>query len=446
MTKVSTRSKKKPLTAEKATDIYTDYRFFGLEFQGLNRDNSGMGYTRQAVSGFGWQTIVTFGAAAITALKLALLARILDQRDFGLFAYVAIALGLAEAITQTGVNVTILQARESVKYFVNTAWVIAIIRGIIIGIVMLLMGLGMSQFYTEPSLKILISLAAFVPIIKGFINPAIITLHKELRFFRDSVYRFSLLFVEAVLAIILALQWHSVYALVFAAIGAAIFEVIISFIFFKVRPVFEYIPSRAKSIFVNARGLSISAALSYISENIDDLILGRILGTAPLGLYHTSYSLSHKATQGFAQSLNHSALPVFAKMKNDIPRLRKAFWKSMTGLGVLLVTALIPLILFPSLVVDIILGEKWQSVTPLLPWLALAGALQALTTICYTLLMTTQSYKIMNFHRGLSIFIFAPLFIWSSIQFGLVGAAIAWALARLISFPVILIGVVRRLR
>jgi lipopolysaccharide exporter len=423
-----------------------DYRFFALEFQALNRDNSRMGYTRQAVTGFGWKTIVTFATGALTALKLVLLARILDQREFGLFAYIAIALGLAESITETGVNITLIQAKESIKYFINTAWVIAIIRGLLIGIVMLAMGAGMSQFYQEPSLTVLVAIAALVPVIKGFINPAIITYQKELRFFRDSVFRFSILLIESALAVFLAWQLKSVTGLVIALVGSALFEVILSFAIFKLRPAFEYLPNRAKTIFANARGLSISAALSYIAENIDDLILGKILGTSPLGIYHTSYSLSHKGTQSFAQALNHSAIPVFAKIGDDKPRLRKAFWKAMTGLSALLLIALIPLVFLPQLVVDILLGEKWAAVAPVLPWLSIAGALQALTTICYTTLMSTKSYQTMNVHRVLSIIVFVPLFIWGSTTFGLVGAAIAWAAARLISFPVVLIGVIRRLQ
>lgn len=404
-----------------------------------------MGYTRQAVAGFGWQTVVTVATGATTAVKMMVLARLLDQTEFGLFAYVAITLGLAEAVTETGVNITLIQAKESIKYYLNTAWVIAIIRGLLIGIVVAVMGLGMSRFFNEPSLTMLTAVAAVVPVIKGFINPAIIIFQKELRFFRDSVFRFSIIFIEAVLAILLAWYFQSVAALVLSLIGAALFEVLISFAFLKLKPAFEYIPNRARTIFSHARGLSVSAALSYISENIDDLILGKALGTAPLGLYHTGYSLSHKATQAFAQALNHSALPVYAKIHEDRPRLRKAFWKSLSGLTVLLSVALIPLVFFPTLVVQIILGDKWLAVIPILPWLSIAGALQAVTTICYTAFLATKSYKMMNFHRVLSLAIFIPLFYWGSTQHGLQGAAIAWAVSRLLMFPVALLGVTRRL-
>ncbi|PIY78983.1 MAG: hypothetical protein COY81_05105 [Candidatus Pacebacteria bacterium CG_4_10_14_0_8_um_filter_43_12] len=410
------------------------------------RKKTTMGYSKQALRGFGWHSVVTFLTATMTALKLAFLARLLDQREFGLFAYITIALGLTEAITETGINVTIIQAKESIKYFLNTAWVIAIFRGLIIGLVMLGMGVSMSSFFSEPNLTVLVGLAALVPVVKGFINPAIVTLHKELRFFRDSVYRLSLLVVEAGLAVLLAWYWHSVTALVVAMIGAAVFEVIISFLLFRLRPVFEYIPSRAKSIFNNAKGLSVSAALSYISENVDDLILGKLLGTAPLGLYHTGYSLTHRATLGVSQSLSHGAFPVFAQFRTDLPRLKRAFLKSFLGLSLLLVAVLIPLIGFPKLIIEIILGQKWLAVVPALPWLAAAGALQALTSLCYTVMTSTESYKQMNAHRIFGLIVFVPLFLWLSLQFGLLGAAMGWAIARAISFPVVFWLVLRRLK
>ena len=417
-----------------------------LEFQGLNGDNSSMGYTKNAVSGFSWNGIVTIATAAVTALKLVFVARLLDQRDFGLFAFVSIALGLTDSITQTGINITIIQAKESIKYFVNTAWVIAIIRGLIIGLLMIALGVGMANFYDENSLTILVAIAAFVPIIKGFINPSIITLQKELRFFRDSVYKFSLVVVEASLAVLLAWQLQSVYALIFSIISAAIFEVIISFVFFKVKPIFEYIPNRAQQIFKETKGLSLSAALSYLSENIDELILGRTLGTNVLGIYHTGYSLSHRPTLGIAQSLSASTFPVFSKINSDIPRLRTAFIKSTLALSGILIIALIPLIFFAEPVVRIILGEKWLSVIPVLPWLAVAGATQALTITCYNLLINLRQYKTMNWHRVISILIFVPILYWASIQYGLLGAGIAWVITRVLGLPVAMYMVIRRLR
>lgn len=405
-----------------------------------------MGYTKSAVSGFSWNTALTIATTAVTAGKLMFVARLLEQREFGLFAYVTIALGLVDSVTQTGVNITIIQAKESIKYFVNTAWVIAIIRGLVIGLVMLALGVGMARFYSESSLTILVAIAAFVPVVKGFINPSIVSMQKELRFFRDSVYRFSLILVEAVLAVFFAFMFKSVTALIFSMIGAAIFEVVISFMFFKIRPVFEYIPNRAQQIFSHSKGLSVSAALSYISENVDELILGKTLGTNTLGVYHTGYSLSHKPTFGIAQSLTHSIIPVFSKIGNDLHRLKRAFIKSSITLFVLLLIGVVVLSIFSEPIVRIVLGEDWLAIVPVLPWLALAGALQAMTSTCYNLLIHFKSYRTMNVHRTAGIILFVPLLIWLSMQYGLLGAATAWVVARLVALPFAVYLVMRKLK
>ncbi|MEA2056269.1 MAG: oligosaccharide flippase family protein, partial [Patescibacteria group bacterium] len=288
-----------------------------------------MGYTKQAVSGFSWQTILKFLTYFLSLVKIYFLARLLSPDDFGLFSLTAIALGISESITQTGVNLTILQSKHSVKYFLNTAWVIAIVRGFVIGSLMIVLGLGMSKFFDQPQLLMLTSVAALIPVIKGFINPYIVILHKKMLFFQDTVYRFSYLAAEIILSILFGFILKSALALALGMVVAALFEVLISFIFFKKKPIFQYLPSRAKQIFSNTKWLSISSLLNYLSEQMDDFLIGRLTNTYSLGIYHNSYSLTHKANYQISKSVHHSTIPIFTKIKNNQNRLRKAFVKSL---------------------------------------------------------------------------------------------------------------------
>ena len=232
-----------------------------------------MSYTQKTLAGFSWQTLYKGLLVGVAMIKMYILARLLNPEAFGLFSLTAITLGITESLTQTGINVTILQSKKSVKYFLDTAWVIAIIRGFIIGSIMLLLGLFMQSYYQEPQLLGLIGVAALIPIIKGFINPYIVTLHKEMRFFQDSLYRFSLVLVESLAVIVLGLITHSVWALVGGLIIGAIYEVIISFSFFKLKPKFAYVPSKGKAILNNAKWLSVSTVLNYLNDNVDDFVL-----------------------------------------------------------------------------------------------------------------------------------------------------------------------------
>lgn len=411
-----------------------------MSFPEESRYNERVGYTKNAISGFSWQTVLKILQSLLTIGKVSILARLLTPNDFGMFSLVTIALGIVEALTQTGVNFTILQSKRSISYFVDTAWVIAIVRGFIIAIFMVLLGLAMGGFYDIPELPIYVAIAALVPAIKGFINPSIITLHKKLEFFKDSTYRLSLTVVDVVLAILFGLWLKSFMAMIIAMIGAAIFEVVISFIFFSVTPRFKYISSRARVIYDNAKWLSVSALLSYAHENLDNLILGKTIGTYNLGLYHNGYSLGHKANYDLSKSAFHGTLPIFSKIMSDTSRLKRAFWRSSFATLGLAFLATLPLILFPELVVSIILGSNWLEVAAYLPLLAIAGLLQAFSMQCTSLLMATKRFKYVNIQLALTLVVLVPLiYLWST-QNGITGAANALIVSRIVSLPILMYG------
>jgi O-antigen/teichoic acid export membrane protein len=440
---VSIKSRKKRLNDLSAEVMIVDYVLSLLEFQAVNGDNRKMGYTKSALSGFSWNTILKAGTALLTLVKIVILARLLSPTDFGLFALVAITLGLTEAVTQTGINITILQSKKTIDYFLDTAWVIAIIRGFLIGLLMLLMGWGMSYFYQEPLLFPLIFLAVLVPMIKGFINPSIVLLHKELRFFHDSLYRFCLTILAAIL---LAWLLGTVWALVLAIIIASLIEVTISFLFFSNRPVFHYLPDRAKHIFQNAKSLNLTAILHYLNDNIDDVILGRLIGTHSLGLYHNAYSLSHKPNFMIAAASLHSTLPVYIKIADDTHRLQRAFLRTTSATMALAIIATLPLFFFPDLIVSILLGDQWLAIIPAIPWLAAAGLIQSFSICLHTLCLATKNYRPMNFHLLLSLALLIPALFVLAPVWGVTGAALAVLVTRVIALPVILISVMRYLK
>jgi lipopolysaccharide exporter len=400
-----------------------------------------MSYLKQAISGFTWQTALKIASSLIALIKISILARLLSPNDFGLFSLTVIALGLSEAAAQTGINITILQSKRSVDYFLDTAWVISIARGFVIAIVMILMGFGLSYYFDNPQLISLVALASLVPTIKGFINPSIIALRKNFKFFKDSLYHLSLIIAESVLAIAFGLLLKSVTAMILSMIGAAIVEVIISFVFFELKPQFRYLKSRAQTIFDNAKWLSLASLMGYLNDNLDDLVIGKLLGTYRLGLYHNAYALTHKANYDLARSVHHGAFPIYARIASDTARLKRVTYKTITWTSLMLLLTSIPFLLFPELIVNIILGPQWLEVVPLIKWLVLAGVAHSLALIGYTLFLAKGSYKILNLHQFANLILTISLIIlWSQKQ-GLMGAVTGLAVGRLLALPLIAYGI-----
>lgn len=403
-----------------------------------------MGYQRQVFKGFSLNGIVTISTALASAVKIFFLARLLSPQDFGLFSLIAVLLGTMESLTETGINTTLVQSEKSIHYFLDTAWVISIFRGFLIAIFILLAGIFLKNSYHEDTLLSLAAVAAFIPVVRGFINPMIVSLHKNLLFFRDSLYRLSLVIVDMIAAVICAVIFKSSFAFLFGMITAASFEVVLTFLIFSDTPRFQYIHSRAKEIYQNAKSLNLSAALGYGVQNIDNLLVGKLVGTSALGLYAQSYSLSHKTNLELAKSVQHATFPVFTKIGSDAARLRAAFWKSTTTsiAGFFLLS--LPFIFFPKFVVDVLLGGgKWSGAETLLPTLAVAGLIQSLILLMQNIFTSVKKYWWLNSTLALNfVSLFFLIVLWGSAS-GLDGVLKAVIVSRIVTLAVAGIGISR---
>lgn len=405
-----------------------------------------MNYTSHAVAGFSWQTALKGATSVLVMAKIFVLARLLNPDDIGLFSLTAIALGLTESMTETGINLTILQAKQRVEFFLDTAWVISIIRGLAIGLVMALMGYGMQFYFQQPILFPLVTVAALVPIIKGFINPMIVSLHKSMFFFADSVYSLSLVVIEVIGSIVFAFLLHSVWALVLGMISAALFEVIISFVFFAAKPHFKWVRAQADIIFKNAHWLSVATAFNYLNENMDNLLLGKLLGTHQLGIYQNGYALGHKLNYEVAKSVHRGTISIYARIVDAQTRLRRAFLKTFIVTSGIILAGSLPLLIAPALVVNILLGPKWLEVIPLVRILTVAGIIQSFSSLAYTLFLAKKDFFILNTHLIVTCILTVGLIVWLGGQYGVIGGVSAVLLARVLTIPILGWGVNKNLR
>ena len=152
-----------------------------------------MGYSRDALRGVSWMTLLRGVTRGITFLRLAVLGRLLTPSQFGLFGIASLLLSLLEILTETGINVFLIQHKGHIKDYLDSAWVVSIIRGFVLGFLILVFAPILVYFFATPDAYSVLLLISAVPIIRGFINPAIVTYQKDLLFRREFGFR-SLLF------------------------------------------------------------------------------------------------------------------------------------------------------------------------------------------------------------------------------------------------------------
>jgi lipopolysaccharide exporter len=402
--------------------------------------NVKMGYSRHAFKGSSWNASMKVLTVFVTAAKYFVLFRLLTPHDFGIAQYMIITYGILEAFTETGINTTIVQSKKSIHYFLDTAWVISILRGLLISILMILSGFWMRNYFHEESLLLLMVAGSFIPLVKGFINPAIVSMYRELRFFHDAVYHFALIVFDACAAIVLAFWFHSAYVFVLSMLSAALFEVVISFLFFVDKPRFYAVRSRLQEILLNAKSLNPAAILGYLVENIDNLLVGKVVGTTALGIYSNAYSLSHKFTLQFAKSVQYGTFPVYVEIAHQKLRLKRAFWRAAAVSLTLFSLISLPFIFFPAPLVLFFSGDQWGEVVPILPYLAIAGVVQSFVSLSTAVFTATKNYKWLNLTMFVNFVALVAFVVILGQSGGLHGAVLGVLISRLLVIPIVLIG------
>lgn len=374
---------------------------------------------------------------ALAAIKFVLVNRALGPREIGLFALVAVILGIGESITETGINIILIRTKAAINEFVNTAWVVSIIRALLIAVLVIIGGVGLVYFYNEPSIYWLAGLSALVPIVRGFINPAVIGWQKELKFAADSWYRGSVGAIDAMAAIAISTFIPTAAALILAMLVAASYEVIISFTFARPLPKWQFKKKIWQEIWQQSSWLNAQALCSYLSENLDNLLIGKLMGTTSLGYYASAYNASHKVTYDIGKSINHSTVPIYSKIRHEKARLKQAIKRTfIIGTALVFVIAL-PLLLMPWLPASL-MGSAWQPITPLLRWFILAGFMQHILLLTWSPLTALGKFAPIVYGQIWQILVMIGLIFLLVPTYGLIGAALAMIISRLVSLPITL--------
>lgn len=398
-----------------------------------------MGYKKDAFSGIAWIGGAQGFTRGLALLKNILAARLLAPRDFGQFGAVLLVTSLFEIVTTFGLRPIIIQERKASDKLLSTAWTISIIRGVLIAFLVLITSSLMATFFNDFSLISLFIVIATAPVIKGFINPGVILLEKELKFSKIGVLNGSVSLMEFVTTVGAALVFRNVWALLFGFLMAALFEMILSYIISSYRPRLRIDFNELGSILKRGKWLVSSSIFNYSATQGDDILVGRLLGLQNLGFYQLAYKLANLPLTEISGVLSQVTLPIYAKISDDTKRLKRAFLNTTfysTLLGTLMAVSLI---IFANPLVRILLGEKWLPIVSPLRILAVFGVLRSLIENTRPLFFSKGDFKTIALFDAARTAILALIIFPLMRMYQINGAALAILVSLVIVFPWLII-------
>lgn len=358
-------------------------------------------------------------------IRTIILARLLAPEDFGLLGVAILAISTLDVFSQTGFHHALIQRKKNVESYLNVAWTVSVIRGIILFIILLFFAPIIATFFNSPQATLVIRLIAITTLFSGCTNIGMVLFQKELDFSKKFFYEFSAAAVDLAVAISLAIALRSVWALVWGGLTAGLVRLVMSYVIHPYRPKIELDREKFSNLFGFGKWILGTSILVFLITQGDDLFVARMLGITSLGLYQMAYLIANLPATEITHVTSQVTFPAFSKIQDDLPRVSEAYLK------VLKITALtaIPLagcifILAPEFV-QICLGNKWRAIIPLIQILVFAGLLRSLAATSGTIFHGLGKPKIDTYCQIIRLFILIILIYPFTLQWGIYGTSVA---------------------
>ncbi|MBV6623898.1 MAG: oligosaccharide flippase family protein [Rivularia sp. (in: Bacteria)] len=315
-------------------------------------------------AGFGGKYILRFGNNLV-------LTRLLQPEYFGLMALVTtFRIGL-ELFSDIGISQNIVNSkRGDDPVFLNTAWTLQIIRGIVIWLVcVIFITYPASYFYNDQRLLGLIPVCVLYSLFEGFSSTSLHTLHRRMELGKLSLYELVLQAVFFGTLILLVYFYPSIWSL---AIGNALVGIYKSVSSFWLIPGYTnrlaWEKEAVKEILSFGRWMFIASGLMFAAEQADRLVLAKLLSFKLLGVYTVAYTLASIPKEVIRQLSYKVIFPAISKQQ-DLPRhiLRGKILKQrrliLLGCGVVLAA----LVTIGDLVIGLLYDQRYIEATWMMP-------------------------------------------------------------------------------
>jgi len=401
---------------------------------------------RRVLAGSVW-TIFGFGAAFLLRLGgNVALTRLLFPEAFGLMTLVTVLMMGLAMFSEIGVGPSIIQnPRGDDPAFLNTAWTIQVVRGLLLWVCAIALAPLMARLYEEPRLRWMVPIAGLSAVFAGFSSTSLFLLNRHLRLGRRTVLDLATQFVGLVVTVAWACVDRSVNALVGGMLVAPALKAVLSHVVIPgPRNRLAWDREAGRSLFRFGRWIFLNTLLAFIGMQADRLLLGKLISMEMLGVYGIAAALVMTG-RSLVSSLAGSVLFPAASRRSGLPREQFLGQLRQKRRPILLLSAAMMAVVV-SCEDWVVLGlydARYEAASWILPILTLGlwpVVLAATADGCLLALDQSKYLTLGSFLRVLALCVLLPLGYW---RFGLAGVVVSVSLVDWPRYIGAVIGLVR---
>ena len=386
--------------------------------------------------GVRWSFGAVLARQGFQMLCAVVLARILGPQSYGVIAAATVYISLVALLLDQGLSAALVQRPEVTRRMAGATAMLNLLVAVLLGALTWWAAPWIAQFFGVAELEPILRLLALAVPIKALAITPRAMLSRNLALHRVGAADIAAAAAGCAAGIGAALAgagpWSMVYQVVTtdlvcsALLLAASRGPVPNFAFRTVAPLFRF----SFSVFA-------TDCLAYFSRNLDNILVGRVLGVAALSLYGMAYRILVIPVQLIGQTVNRVMFPAFSRAAGSPEKVAT----SLVSATRLLAISAVPLMIFvacaaPELV-GLVLGPEWLPAAGLVSVLAIGGARETVFYVTPSLMKGLgQSRLIIRYEILAAVVQVGGIVI--GLQFGVFGVAVGYSAAGFILTPVLL--------
>jgi lipopolysaccharide exporter len=329
---------------------------------------------QKAIQGGSWVAFSRASSWVLWLARIAILGRLLSPKDFGLFGFAFTAVSTAETLSQTGFQAALVQKNVAIEGFLDAAWLVQVIRGIILSFLLMTLAPCISIiFFNEAEVTSLLRTLAFSPALRGFTNIGIVYFQRDLELHKQAVLQLSGVITNFVIAVLIALLSSSVWALVFGLLGSQLVQVFLSYILHSYRPHLKLNVQKITELYHFGRWIFCTSILYTLGTMGINTYIGKTLGTTAFGYYQMAYRIAVFPAQEISFVINQVSFPVYAKLKNQWSKIQFLYIKLFRNSAIIAFLLSGTVVFAADDIVYVLLGSEWLPIVKPIQILAIWG-------------------------------------------------------------------------
>jgi O-antigen/teichoic acid export membrane protein len=390
---------------------------------------------QQATLGAFWVGVSSLANNLFTIVIRYILMRMLLPEAFGLVSMAYIAIDLLQMFREMGLSSALIYRKGDIRKAADTTFVILILVASVLTSVAFLSSPFVAGFFRTPQLANVLRVLSLNILISALGEVQLALLAKNLAFRQRLLPDLVPTVAYGVVAILLATMGMGVWSIVVArlvdsALTATLAWVVVPWW----RPKLQFDRQEARELFDYGKHILGSSLLVFGITKLDNVFVGRVLGSEPLGFYDFAYNQANLPATHISRIIGQVLFPAYSKIQDNLQTLRSAFFRTLHYVGLLAVPLSVGMMAFAGPFVYTLYGDQWAPAILPLQVLGIYGLLRALAVNMGSVFKAGGKPQWLTYIAFVRLAVMGIFLYPSAIYFGIVGVSVLSAAVSIVDF------------